>query len=867
VKKSKFLKNRKQTALSLVALILILMMTVGITYSWIDDVKQVTISTTKDGDNTPLKSGIDINSDIVISKADTSINLGRILENSDYKYTYTENNETKSHNKYEHNPENPDRDPQWNQINSKKGYFYESGDMHLSGCYSDGETFYFPKTNDSGYREGIKDDENVNYISVTTKVSSPYANVDFWFDDDGLPTIKNHGGSAIGKARIAIDVDGRNNVYSSSGSASTLNNGNVTAVDGVRKFSKYTFNNEDNTTASRGENSNVLFSIKKGDTVNLNIKVWLEPGFDSDITASDIDFTLVSSWGKSRTIKIVDKTTTNTKTSWLNDNRATMFLTCPKILEQYDSEIYASADVGHWRSIRATTTGDNKYNYQRAPFYQLHLKSGTTDTYEVTVPYIYNGEEMILYRCSADGWNTGSHNGKTGDHGVTYWNWWKTTVPNSYTTETYTLYGGSHDNYAGNVVDENADNKWESYLGYGTWGSVFQLLVYQNYNETNWAKKNDDNDNLYIRDYSDEATSGETYVHSMRWDSDNNRWIAYIPDSSTLLQFLYTDNSVIKGCYGYNSYNSTNPQTRPTDAVSYHITFKNDYKPNGESGNVDGIGYWNNAKCVYLIKKGNDFGNLSNLTAYLFYKYNDSNGYNSNFESTFENKTFPGTSMTKISEQFHLGGSTYDVYKSDDLDSSNGNNMFPDRRKSTWGNDARQITVDTTVTFSNSTKSKQTKDKVVYPGCFYDPEEDQWYGSLTGSGRSAASSSVVDDDSGSDSGSTDSISGYTTKSAYYLNDSLNNKFYFYTVGSSGTTYKAVVALNSTAKQFTILNNGTNYGVGESTVYTAPYTNGFNAHTGSIKSFGLNASVAGNYIVTMKVDSSTNLKIESVLKQE
>lgn len=858
MKKFKLLKNKKHAALSLVALILIVMMTVGITYSWIDDVKQVQITTVDEGNNTPLKTGVDINSTVEISQSNTSINLGKILTESEIKYTDSEN---KKQLKYENNTNNSAKTPDWDTINKKKGYFYESGDMHLSGCYSDGETFYFPRQGTSGYREGNKDDENVNYINYTVKVSSPKAKVDFWFNE--LPSVLDKDGKSIAKARFAIDVDGQNHVYSTSGSANTWNGTDIKSVTGVRKTSKYTFDDSDNTTTSLGKNSNVLFSVKKGDTVNLNIKIWLEPGYSEEITASDINLTLVSSWAKTRTIKIVDKTTTNTSTSWIGNDSAKLFLTCPSVLEEYDKEIFSSTSVSHWSTI------SNIEGYERAPFYSLTKDSGSSDTYSVTVPYIYNGEELILYRCRSTGWNQsggGTHTGYTGDHGVNYYNWWKTTLPNTYTTATYTLYGGSHDEYAGYVVKQGDDTKYRSYLGYGTWGSVFQLLVYQNYHSVNWASGGQDNYNLYIRDYSDNATSGETYVHSMRWDASNNRWYAYIPDSSTLLQFLYTQDSVIKGCYGYRSYSDANPQQRPLDAVSYHITFKNDYKPDGSSGNVDGIGYWNTAKCVYLIKSG-DFKNLSNLTSYLFYKYNNSNGPNDNFESTFENKSFPGTSMSKVSDaQFISDGTSYDVYKSNDLDSSNGNNMFPDRTKSTWGNASRQITVDTTVIFSNSSKSKQTGDLIVFPGCYYDPLSDKWYGSLTGTGRSAPTSADAEDSGESDTGDSDSTSGYTTKSAYYLKDSSNTTYYFYTQGSSGTTYKATVPLTTSAKYFTILNGSSNYGVGQSAVYTAPYTAGFNAHTGSIQSFGMNATTAGNYIVTFTVDNST-LKISSILKSE
>ena len=334
--------KKKYMPLAAVALILSLLTAVSVTYSWIDDVKQVEFDNDNVTDNgAPLKSGVDINSDIVITKGENSINLGNILQNSDlmidnYNYGTQENPDVRAHTKYENV-----QSPSWPDVNKKKGYFYESGDMHLSGCYSDGETFYFPRqgANVNGYREGNKDDENVNYISFTARVSSPDANVDFWFKE--LPAVKDSKTqNDIANARFAITVDGDHHVYSSGGYANTIDGGNPSPVSGVRKTSVYTYGNQENTTASRGANSNVLFSVKKGGTVNLNIKIWLEPGFDTTITASDINLNLVSSWAYERNITIIDQTSSckyigtndNTNSSWLGSEP--LYLTLPDVLNE-----------------------------------------------------------------------------------------------------------------------------------------------------------------------------------------------------------------------------------------------------------------------------------------------------------------------------------------------------------------------------------------------------------------------------------------------------------------------------------------------------------------------------------------------------
>jgi len=621
VKKS----NKKTLVLSVVAFVLILMSLVSFTYSWIDDIKLVEFQNDNLAQNgAPLKTGTDINATVNITKEDNTINLGNMLTNNDLTYEYTENGETKRHIRYDSSDDS--RKPDMDDINEKKGYFYESGGMHLSPCYSDGETFYFPIQGQDGYREGNKDDENVNYISYTLKVSSPDANVDFWFDE--IPTVKKHNTNiAIPNARFAINVDGELHVYSPSGTANTISESSTSSVTGVRKTSAYTFDNEENTTINRGQNSNTLFSIKKGETVNLNIKIWLEDqnDFDTSITSTDIDLNLVSSWAKTREIHIVDRTTTNSKKSWLNDDSATMFLTCPDVLTKYAQKCNLGSNVSSWQLIRS------QQGYEYAPFYQLTkdttLSTNDYNVYKVEIEMVYNTEEMIIYRCSASGWNTGSHRGSkgdtednispavyyTGDYDVTYWNWWKTTIPQTFDTAVYTLYGGSHDKYAGYVVDRNTDSKYRTYLGYGTWGAVEEISVDPNYHNVNWASYSANN-NVYIRDYSDDKTSGETYVHSMYWNSTSNLWTAVIPKSSSLIQFLYTQDSVIKGCYGYNSYNKANPQMRPEGSVKYHFTFKND-----KSGNVNGIGYWKGANHVFLIADGNFFGKTT-LDSYIFYE-------------------------------------------------------------------------------------------------------------------------------------------------------------------------------------------------------------------------------------------------------
>lgn len=843
--------NKKTLVLSIVAFVLILMSLVSFTYSWIDDIKLVEFQNDNLAQNgAPLKTGTDINATINITKEDNTINLGNMLDQDtdltidNYQYS---DGHTGKRAIYPKNDQ--EASEQQSEIDEKKGYFYGSGDMHLSPCYSDGETFYFPRQGQTGYREGNKDDENVNYISFTAKVSSPDANVDFWFKNE--PAIYISGtNTKISKARYAIIVDGKSHIYSDDGNANTIKNNNILAINSItRRASDYTYGHTNNTTEDRGKNSNTLFSIKKGNTVNITIKIWLENGFDTNITASDINVQLVSSWAYNRTIKIVDKTTTNTKKSWLNDDSAKLYLTCPTVLNEYAKSAYNvdNPTLALWSKVK------DEEGYEHAPFFYLNDYHSTEDGYDiytVSIPMVFNNEEMIIYRCST-GWNKGDHSGVNGDYGVKYWNWWESTIPSTYVTGTYTLYGGSHDEYAGYVVTD--DSKKGTYLGYGTWGATEEISVEQNYNGTDWAQYNSTSDNVYIRDYSDYDTSGETYVHSMFWDSTANLWKATVPHSSTLLQFLYTQDSVIKGCYGYRSYNNDNPQMRPEGSVKYHFVFKND-----KDNNVNGIGYWNGANHVYLIKNG-DLRDETDVYTMLFYKYNKD--YQ---EHTVANADFPGEIMTLVSGVSYQG---YSVYVSKDLDktgSGNNVNVYPDRRKSN-ANAGDRIAVDTTAVFSKGSNAEQSPDKIVYPGCYYDYDNEVWLGSLTGTARSG---NISIDETGGSSDGGGSTEGYTIDSGFVFK--IGNKTYTAYQDVSGNSFKVSLELSSGYNWTTVQKDSKDYGLEEASQHYDVPSSSVNLYLvkGRTNNFAFNASSAGNYIVTFGYENGNTgtIKITSVLKE-
>ncbi len=841
--------NKKTLVLSVVAFVLILMSLVSFTYSWIDDIKLVEFQNDNLAQNgAPLKTGTDINSTVNITSKDSGIDLGNMLTNNDLTYEYTENGEKKRHIRYDtsDNSKKPNRET----IDKEKGYFYESGDMHLSGCYSDGETFYFPtNANNTSFREGNIDDENVNYISMTMKVSSPYANVDFWFKNE--PTIYVHGtNDQISQARYAIIVDGECHVYSSTGTAKTCNSNlnGTQSVAGVRKTTTYTFDHSDNTTENRGKNSNTLFSVNKGSTVNLTVKIWLEGGFDANITAADINLQLVSSWAYKRNIKIVDRTTDNNGSSWIKNKSATLFLTCPSILNDYAKTIYNTdnPDENNWKIISSTN------NYELAPFYQLVLdeKEGVNDpdTYTASVPLVFNNEEMILYRCSDAGWNKGSHTGKKGDYDITYWNWWKTTLPNTYKAETYTLYGSSYDEVAAGS-DENA-----TYKGYGTWGAVEEIKVYSHYNNVEYATYQAATDKnagsrLYINDYSDQDTSGEVYTYVMyRGSNDSSTpWRAYIPASSSKIQFVYSLNDV-HGTWGYHSWSGENPQRRPLKSTGLYASNSTVYHFAQNYGEDKGWGYWDGADEVYLIKSS--FLSSTNITAHA-YMYVDSTA----------KQTYPGEALTRLNDTnnnpvsytWNGGNYTAEVWKTG---SPRVYNKIVFNNGDSDGGGEDQI------------GKKKTGNLNLFPGCFYQVDGSIWYGSLDDKGRTAS------EDTGGDSGGeeetgTGDMTGYSTDTKFIFKID-GQPFYAKT---NGTDFKVRLNLSSGANWVTVLGgdtSSTNYGNGQSSQHynTGSAFNGLYLSVGQNSNSAIDAPSAGNYIVKFNYNNgNTNTIYISAIEKE
>lgn len=172
-------------------------------------------------------------------------------------------------------------------------YFKKAGNVHLSTCSSaDGQNFYFPIVGDNNnYRQSTVNDRNVNYISYNLKVVNKEKNKSKDFKFGKIPSIKI-GNEAVtdNRVRIAITVDGVTRIFSNKDATENV----VAATNGtpsettVNAFDKYT-NSDEKVTLP-------VFSIPANSSKEVKISLWLQDsngGNNGDVAVND--FTLVVS--------------------------------------------------------------------------------------------------------------------------------------------------------------------------------------------------------------------------------------------------------------------------------------------------------------------------------------------------------------------------------------------------------------------------------------------------------------------------------------------------------------------------------------------------------------------------------------------
>lgn len=236
----------KTIVLSVVALIQIMLLITGTTFSWVETISSLALTGGGKIDN-PVK---------------TVANIG---SGSDYEKAL-------------------DLD----------AYFKKAGNVHLSTCSSaDGQNFYFPIVGDNNnYRQSTVNDRNVNYIGYNLKVVNKDNKKSKDFKFGNIPSIKI-GDKVVtdNRVRIAITVDNVTKIFSNITDTDEKvvgkTNGDKVETQ-VNAFSEYT-NSDDKVTLP-------VFSIPANSSKEVKISLWLQDsngGNNGDVAVND--FTLVVS--------------------------------------------------------------------------------------------------------------------------------------------------------------------------------------------------------------------------------------------------------------------------------------------------------------------------------------------------------------------------------------------------------------------------------------------------------------------------------------------------------------------------------------------------------------------------------------------
>lgn len=552
--------SRKNLILSVVALALVLMLSVSVTYSWIEDLKLVELNTNDDaGTAIPLSVGKNIDGVYNVTSTNAYMNLGPVWKTNS-KGNKEIDTAAKTVNGY--------------SVNGNKGYFYESGGVHLTPCYGNGQDFYFSNTQGSNkYSIGNHDNFNVDLISSTFQVNSPTAKTEFWFENVDF-TLKDSNGDTITNGdqyiRVAIIADGITKIYSKGGNYNTINDywDNPTGTfspssTSCNTFDAYTHGNVNNNNAVRGVNGNTLFAVSKGDSKNITIRIWLEKNNAiSGAVTADLQMRLVSSWAFTRNITIEDFTTDDKNVSWLvganSNDKIYLAIPAAKVNNQWQS------GVSYW---------------------QVGVTSSVHTATVQNIPAVYNDEKMYLYRCNNQFDSIGTNTGFDAynfDGGVHAWNYWETNLPDSFKNETFSLYGGSRDNIMHSIFGITQTNE-----GYGTWDGVStvefhstSIKITNDYTHIAAPGKDISNPKLMIEDYSDYSTSGHIYYSIMYcYDTTNGHWRIYLPSTSTKITFHYKADSKTGSSdhyYGKERYFGYRVQTDATHVYKDYQDFDMD---------------------------------------------------------------------------------------------------------------------------------------------------------------------------------------------------------------------------------------------------------------------------------------------------
>ena len=599
--------GRKSLILSVVALILTVVMVVGSTYSWIENITAVQITNIPEGG-----TGSDLAKLGILSDISETIELGSC------------------------GPDETDgKKSKFSAINLG-AYFNESGDTHLTTCSGNGDSFYFKTLKGSkgakNYRIGTEDDENVNYISATFKVCSPDADVDMWFN--AVPTVNSKGNTQTNNiAYYSITVDGETNVYSNGGgnySHIKDADGNITTVS-ARNTAAYTYYTKDDSNKNiNPNNKNVLFRV--GETPKkVTVKIWLQSTAEVDSYTdlkTNINMVLASTWAKTRTITVRDCTSQNKNEYWMTDENS------PKLYVALASD----PAKFHW-----DLTVDTK------------SKIGSVD-----IPsYYYTGNKIIVLRCE-NGWNTGN----VQCQGIWCWNYWETELPKGFEDLVFNIVGNTPAIYDGST--KQSDTGY-SFWGKAEKITVTDNAgLMHDTNDVNRLLVRDADTGNYYPLYN----KGQTWTGYVPRTSDKLEFLYKengfksndknsINSTSSSDSCYKNEASTAEYRWGYNKSDAT-PQTRPYNDCTYTIMsttegtwtdfIETNFRLGGNFNSQDGENKssWNEDIKFYKVNESDDvaFASIDLLADKLNYikvvdvtdnnnkKYYSNNGVMCRFDST-----------------------------------------------------------------------------------------------------------------------------------------------------------------------------------------------------------------------------------------
>lgn len=210
-------------------------------------------------------------------------------------------------------------------------YFRAAGGVHLASASSaNGENIFFPIKNsvasefgDKSYRCADVNDKNVNYIdfSFNVKVDKTFNadHAEFYLDKVPKITIgdENVSGNLV---RMAItDTDTQKTVVcgSKESTENVVNEvGGTKVPENVQAFSDFVVNSDIVPTE--------LFSVNKGSSKTINIKVWLQDDKATTAyagkTVSITNVNIVTQNKKGNKVYFVDRTVNETKKNWTENN-------------------------------------------------------------------------------------------------------------------------------------------------------------------------------------------------------------------------------------------------------------------------------------------------------------------------------------------------------------------------------------------------------------------------------------------------------------------------------------------------------------------------------------------------------------------